>query len=273
MPDDTPVPTPGDIDNLDQLRCWPKKPVTVTVVRCKDHQPILMFTLSQPTTGAIIPVNNGTNIVRPCLLAGDTFRITANGYQPRDVTVPSSAITDGFMEVCLDEVPPPPPPRKPWPYCLVLTSLGVATESEYANILRTFRDVLLGTPGGRMLVNYYYDENVQKELISRLKKPARAVEVFRVLIEATPIIIDFVRPRTSVFGGACKCAAQTKLDVPLSERAVALLTSLLKETEDPRTKEALGFACSLVEKAAGKRPGQILDVLVSEHREKPVNRK
>lgn len=275
MPDPVPTgPTPTDIDDADRLRCWPKKPVTVTVVRCQDHQPILMFTLSQPTTGEIYNVNNGTNIVRPCLLPGDTFRISANGYQPRDVTVTSTAVTDGFMEVCLDEPPPPtqPPPRRPWPYCLLFTSLGIATESEFANILRNFRDVLLGMPGGRALVDYYYDETVHKELMDRVRKPAKAVEVFRVLTEATPIIIEFVRPR-SVFGTRCKCDERMKLDAALSERAVALLKSLLKEAEHPRTKEAIEFASSLVEKSAGKFPGQILDLLAAEMREKPVKRK
>ena len=253
--------------------CFPGKPITISVVQCKNSQPILMFALSQKTTGDMVSVNNGTNHWTACLLASDTITVSANGYQTKDVTVSPSDFNSGYMVVCLDEVAPLPPPRKPWPYCFVLTVLGIDTDSEYANILRKFRDVLLGTSGGRRFVSYYYDEIVQKELINHLKKPNKLLEIFRILIEATPVIMEFVRSRSSLFGGGHRCDAQIRLDVSLAERAVTLLTALSKEVEDKRTKEALAFACSLVEKAAGKLPGQILDMLISEFQEKPAKNK
>jgi hypothetical protein len=253
------MPTnPNDIANL---TCFPKKPVTVTVVRCKDHQPILIFSVSQPTTGQFIASNTASNLFVACLVPGDTFRVAANGYQNKDVVVSSSAVTSGFLEVCLDENPPQPPPPGRWPYCFVLTALKLSPESDYANLLRSFRDVLLGFPGGQRVVAYYYDESVRKELLGRLSKPGRALEAFRVLVEATPIILEFARPRSSTFGNTCACNNQVALSRDLAERALALLNSLEKEVGNRRVKEALAFGAHLVQQSTGMRAGQILNVL------------
>lgn len=264
MPDSPiPIPSPDDINNADQFRCWPKKPITVTVVRCKDHQPIILFTLSQPTTGEIYPINNGTNIVRPCVLPGDSFRISANGYNYKDVVVPASAVNDGFLEVCLDEAPPPPPPTGPR-RCFVLSLLGVSTEpnaSRFADVLRGFRDVLLGMPSGRTLVAHYYNESVQKELTDRLSKPTRVIEVFRLLVEATPFVMRFVEPRQKAFSASCSCGEAIVLDEQLAKNALKLISSLKKEVESAEVRDALDFVEWVVEQSSGKAPGQFLAVL------------
>lgn len=260
MPD-SPIPSPEDINNADQFRCFPKKPITVTVVRCKDHQPILLFTLSQPTTGEFYPINNGTNIVRPCVLPGDSFRISATGYDYKDVVVPASAVSDGFLEVCLDEIiqPPSPPGR-----CFILSILGVSTEpntSRFANVLRGFRDIILGTPGGRILVEHYYNESVQKELTARFSKPARVIEIFRLLVEATPFVMRFVEPRQKAFGSGCSCCEAVVLDEQLVKNALKLISSLKKEVESVEVRDALDFVERVVEQSSGKAPGQFLAIL------------
>jgi hypothetical protein len=155
----------------------------------------------------------------------------------------------------------------------VLTALKLSPESDYANLLRSFRDVLLGFPGGQRVVSYYYDESVQKELLARLSKPGGALEAFRVLVEATPIIFEFARPRSSTFGDACGCNNQVVLSSDLAERALALLNSLEKEVKNQRAKEALAFGAHLVQQTKGMRAGQILNVLASMDRPKMRRRK
>jgi hypothetical protein len=63
MPDDSP-PKPTNPNDIANLACFPKKPITVTIVRCKDHQPILLFSVSQPTTGQVYTPNTGSNLFR-----------------------------------------------------------------------------------------------------------------------------------------------------------------------------------------------------------------
>ena len=225
-----------------------------------------MFTLSQKTTGAIVPVNNGTNHYTDCLLAGETFTVSSNGYQPKDVLVTAAEFNSGFMVVCLDEIVATQPPKNPWKLCPILTALNFSTESEYADILRLFRDAILGTPGGCILVNYYYDEGVQNDLITRLKRPSNALELCRLFIEATPLIIAFVYPKV----GACRCLPENKLDEKLANRTIVFLNKLRNEVNQSRTKEALEFACSVLGKSSGKYPGQILGTLITEYQEKTV---
>src|SRR5258707_7055599 len=95
-------PSPPNPEDIIRSNCWPRKPVKVTVVNCKNHQPILIFTISQPTTGDVIPVNNGTNLIILCLLPGESLRYSANGFESKDVPPKKEDVDAGFMEVCLD---------------------------------------------------------------------------------------------------------------------------------------------------------------------------
>jgi hypothetical protein len=179
------------------------------------------------------------------------------------VVVTQTNVTDQFIDVCLDEDTPKKPAKKMCGACFILTSLRFSTNSEYGRIVRAFRDVVLGTSGGQTLVSYYDDEDVQKELGALVATPARAPEAFRLLVESTPIALEFVRPHPTAFGAVCTRDDQTVFDSNLAERAVTFLASLERDVEAPRVRQALEFAIRLVEQSAGKRPGQILDILAS----------
>jgi hypothetical protein len=244
--------------------CAPGVSVLITIVRCKDNQPIILFTISTRNLGTISTPNNGTNRTMVCLVQGDTFRVSANGFKFKDVIVTRDNIRDRFLEVCLDEDAPPEQPKGKWPYCFILTLLGVNTTekiSKYADTLRLLRDILLGTPNGNLVVKYYYNEEVQKELTSLLSSQGKIIEIFQILVEATPFIFGFVKHRPIELLGKCNCEELIPLDSKLAEKIDVLLQSLLKEAKNDTVIKAIKFALELLKQSIGKYPGQILSLL------------